>query len=90
MVELDEISRRLNGIDDRLSKIAESLQAVAVQEERLTNLQSQMSDLWRKVDSIQRAQDQCPINTINKMIWAIIIPMALILLGVSLKTFGVF
>ena len=90
MVELDEISRRLNGIDDRLSKIAETLQAVAVQEERLTNLQSQMSDLWRKVDTIQRTQDKCPIATINRMIWAIFIPMALILLGVSLKTFGVF
>ena len=90
MVEIDEISRRLDGIDGRLSDISKTLQAVAIQGERLTNLQSQVSELWRKVDSIQRAQDQCPINTINKMIWAIIIPMALILLGVSLKTFGVF
>ena len=89
MVEKDEITRRLDGIDDRLSAISHALERVAIQGERLTNLQSQVTELWGKVNSIQRAQDRCPIVYINKTFWIVQGAIVVAIVGIGLKTFGV-
>ena len=90
MVEIDEITRRLDGIDGRLSDISRTLEAVAIQGERLTNLQSQVNELWAKVNTVKENQDRCPIRSLNKVVWVIQVPTTLLVIGVGLKAFGVF
>lgn len=90
MLELDHINKRLDGIDDKLNRIADTMQVVAIQGERMTHLQAQVSELWVRVNQIKEKQDQCPIESINKLMWRLQIPMAISLLGIGLKAFGVF
>ena len=89
MAELAEVTRRLDGIDGRLQDISRTLEAVAIQGERLTNIQSQVSELWRKIDTIQRTQDKCPIQFISKTFWIVQGAIIVAIIGVGLKTFGV-
>ena len=94
--QFEHITHRLDGIERHLQAITQTLQTVAVQEERLTNLQGQVVVLFTKCDEInrdirktQRVQDSCPIKTIYRLVWAFQIPNSAAIVAVGLKAFGV-
>lgn len=96
MVELDEIIRRLDGVDKQLSGMAKTLEIVAVQGERLANMQTQINVISKdvraletKASAVELAQAKCPIVYINKSFWIVQGAIIVAIIGVGLKTFGV-
>jgi len=94
---MTDVETRLDKIESKLDSIAETLKVVAVQHEQIANLQGQVSALWTKYDSIcgpegtisvvRNHQASCP-RAQMKYLWAIVVPMALALLGVGFRMFA--
>lgn len=97
------ILKKLDTQADRLEKIEQAISRIAVQDEKILNLQAQVSSLWRKYDTafgpegtmvqIQKFQASCPRETVKKELdkqWAIIGLISIIVTGCLLKAFGVF
>lgn len=68
---------------ERLKNIEKLLSGLAVQEERITNMQSKINALWKKYDEafkpegtiakLQRASDKCPVDSLKisiNRLWA--------------------
>lgn len=102
MTEQEQILKKLDEQTIRLEKIELAISTIAVQDEKILNLQSQVSQLWKKYDSvfgpdgvipmIRNFQASCPRETIKKDLskqWAIIGILALVVTGALLKAFGV-
>jgi hypothetical protein len=70
------ILEKLDDQADRLHKIERAISVIAVQDERILNMQSQLNSLWKKYDSafspegmvskIKQHQASCPRETIDK------------------------
>ena len=74
----DAIEAKIDKLDQRLEKIEVTIQTIAVQNERITNLQSQMNALWRKCDEqtktnleFEKHKASCPRVQIARIWWAI-------------------
>jgi len=88
------IEKILENQDSKLDHITEALTAVAVQHERLNNLEEQTSRLQKDIrkllcaggiiSDIKEHQASCPRNQI-KNLWYITVPVAAGLLTVSYK-----
>jgi len=79
----------------KLDKIQITLNTLAVQNERISTLETQCGALWKKFDAlvdpsagtiteIRQWQASCPRNQI-KLLWAVIIPMGLVLIELAFK-----
>lgn len=97
---LEQHGKNLDRQKEELVEIKETLQKIAVQDERIRTLQSQTQKLWEKMDQlagndgaisqIQKFQASCPRGHI-KYLWIVVVPMGFALLGVGAKIFnGIF
>ncbi len=97
------ILEKLDNMSDRLVKIEEVIAIIAVQDEKILNLQTQVSQLWKKhdqacgpegiVNQVKNFQASCPRLQIKETIdrqWVIIALLATMVCGSLLKAFGVF
>lgn len=91
---LQSIEKKLDEHGSMLKAIQQTLQLIAVQDEKIQNLHESVGTLWRKVDQvmdpkdgpvvqIQKHQASCPRGQIRAL-WTIIIPMGLTLIGVAI------
>lgn len=86
MTDLLDVIEKIDEQNDRLKQIEIAISAVAVQNERIVNLQTQMNALWKKYDAsfsadgivsrIQQHQASCPRNQVKYM-WCAIFVTAL-------------
>ena len=96
------ILEKLGDQADRLAKIEQVISVIAVQNEKILNLQSQVSSLWNKYDDafgpdgvvnqVKNFQASCPRESIKDALnrqWVIIGLLATTVVGIALKTFGV-
>ena len=87
-------NERLDKIEHKLDRIAETLNVVAVQNEQIGSLQIQVNALWHKYDGltgpdsllarVSTHQASCPRGQI-KYLWMLIVPLSLTILGVGFK-----
>jgi hypothetical protein len=96
---MPDTEARLEKIERKIDMIAETLQTVAVQSERITNLQTQITvhqgmidDLYRKHDvliepngviSVVRNHQASCPRGQIKYLWAVVVPLSLSLLAVA-------
>lgn len=80
MVDTDH---RLEKIELQLSDIKNTLSKMAVQDEKISRQQSEISAIWKKLDEVNKDlhqcrnwQASCPRATVNWM-WSVLIPMGL-------------
>ena len=83
---------RLEKIEYQLGEIKETLSKMAVQDEKISRQQAEISALWKKLDEINKEliqcrnwQASCPRTTINWM-WCVLIPMGLGILYMIVNT----
>lgn len=96
-VGIVELEHRLDKIEIRLDGIANTLNVLAVQEERINRVQAELSALRIKYDgliepngtltAISTFQASCPRAYI-KWVWMVLIPQGFVLLGVAWKLFN--
>ena len=97
------ILETLESMSDRLLKIEQVMSIIAVQDEKILNLQAQVSQLWKKhdqacgpegvVNQVKNFQASCPRIQIKETIdrqWVIIALLASMVCGSLFKAFGVF
>ena len=80
MVDTDT---RLDRIEFKLTEINTTLAKMAVQDEKISQMQAETSAIWKKLDRLsdditicRTFQASCPRHTVNWM-WCILIPMGL-------------
>ena len=87
----DTIKGELKKHDEKLSEIVNTLQTIAVQNQRISSLEEQQGAMWKKWDAltdprdgtiaiIRNHQASCPRGQM-KALWSIIIPMGMAILG---------
>jgi hypothetical protein len=99
LVKLDQQAELIEKQADRLVNIEKLVTSIAVQEERLENMQNQLGALWRKYDAafgpggilshIQSYQAACPKNDLRNQIklqWTAI-GLIVVLIG-TIKLWG--
>ena len=87
--EMTDIQRVLDKMEEqtkRLDQIEKAVTAIAVQDEKIVNLQTQVNGLWKKLDlyfsgngiipTMQQHQASCPRNQV-KYIWGAVFITAL-------------
>ena len=92
--ELKMILGRLDKQDGQLSNIEATIGKIAVQDEKILNIQTQITALWKKYDDafkpdgpifkIEKHQANCPEKRVEKLenrSWGIIISILLIVLS---------
>lgn len=97
------ILKKLDTQAGQLANIEKAISKIAVQDEKILNLQAQVSSLWNKYDTafgpdgtmieIQKFQASCPRNNIEtdlKRQWGAIAVLAAMVTGAVLKAFGAF
>lgn len=97
------ILEKLDDLSERLLKIEQVVSILAVQDEKILNLQSQVSQLWKKhdiacgpegiVNQVKNFQASCPRESFKDTIgrqWVAIGLLATITTGTLLKALGVF
>lgn len=88
---LHNIEKKLDEHGSMLRTIQQTLQAIAVQDQKIKGMQESVSALWRKVDAltdpnngsltkIQSHQASCPRGQV-KTLWLIVLPMGLTMLA---------
>jgi hypothetical protein len=90
----DNTGKRLEKIEFQLDEIKETLSKMAVQDEKISRIQAEISSLWKKYDDLSTRcntvalyQASCPRSSL-KWVYVFQIPMGLALLGMAFKTFG--
>jgi len=74
---------RLQKREGKLDGIVETMNTIAVQGERLKQIEKDNAVLWRKWDdSMVPHMAQCPKKQV-KWLWCIVLPMGIALLGVA-------
>lgn len=99
MTDHDSLFAELRNLNERLSGIEKTLSAIAVQEEKISSLRSQVDGMWRKYDTefgphgtitaIKMYQAACPAESFKKniaQIWGAI-GLIVALIG-SIKIWG--
>lgn len=94
MSELELVINKLNGLENRLDNIETAISLIAVQDEKILNMQSQISAIWKKIDmmtgpdgtisNIKNHQARCPENRVTNLenrFWGILISIGLIYLS---------
>ena len=91
MTDFETILQKLEEQNQRLKTIEMAITTIAVQDEKIVNLQNQVTGLWKKYDTyfsangviprIQQHQASCPRNQVRYM-WGAIFVTAL---GVIVK-----
>jgi len=98
---MTDVDARLEKIEIKVNEIKEAVTEMAVQNERIINLQTQINShqvqidtMWAKYDAliapdgvlpkIRNFQSSCPRDQI-KWMWTVIIPLAVVILGVGIK-----
>ena len=91
MTDLETILEKLDEQNGRLKTIEQAIASIAVQDEKIINIQSQVNGLWKKFDQcfspdgvvpkIQQRQASCPRNQVKYMWGAVFITA----LGVIIK-----
>ena len=96
-MDIGSIERRLDRLDIKLEDIAQTLKLVAVQGERINNIQDQILDVKKShsqlvkwVTTLQQYQDRCPIKSMSKIIWCIQVPQAIAILALAGKLFNLY
>ena len=97
------IIEKLDDQAERLKKIEQAISIIAVQDQKILNIQAQISSLWKKHDAafspdgvvseIKNFQASCPREQIKIDLakqWIIIALLAAIVTGSLLKAFGAF
>lgn len=89
---MPDSDKRLETIELKLDDIIHALSQIAVQQEKITRLETSMDNIWKRYDGIvgpggiipkiREYQASCPRAQIRWM-WAILIPMGVSLLGIS-------
>jgi len=87
---LCSIEKKLDKHGEALQEIRDSLSAIAVQQEQITQLNSQINGLWTKWDAftgpdgtlndITTFQASCPRKTV-RWLWLVVVPMGVALLA---------
>ena len=86
MTDIDRVLEELQKQDRRLDRIEKAVTAIAVQNEKIVNLEQQVAGLWKKYDryfsgdgvisKMQQHQASCPRNQV-KYIWGAVFITAL-------------
>ena len=86
MSEIQMVLDKLEEQNKRLDQIEKAVTAIAVQDEKIVNLQTQVTGLWKKYDlyfagdgvipKMQQHQASCPRNQV-KYIWGAVFATAL-------------
>jgi hypothetical protein len=86
MTDIDRVLEKLEEQNKRLDQIERAVTAIAVQDEKIVNLQTQVNGLWKKFDlyfsgngvipTMQQHQASCPRNQV-KYIWGAVFVTAL-------------
>ena len=92
--QIEAILSKLDRQHDRLDNIEKAISAMAVQDERILNLQSKVTALWEKYDIIagpegtvakmKANQARCPENRVTALesrFWGLLISIGLIYLS---------
>ncbi len=92
---LKNIEAKLDDHGKKLERIANTLQAIAVQDERIKNAEEKIDSLWRKWDAmcdpntgtiavIKNHQAACPREQIRWM-WGVCLTLSVLMLGIGVK-----
>ena len=83
---MPDTDQRLTKIENKLDDIASTISKIAVQNERIKHLESQVNAVWRKyddfckpggeLDKMQKHQASCPRTQI-RWIWITLIPLGI-------------
>jgi hypothetical protein len=89
---MTDIDMRLTAIESKLDRLADTMQSIAVQKEKIDRLEERMHGIWARYDDqfgpngviarIREHQASCPRTQVKTM-WCIILPMGLTLLGMG-------
>lgn len=92
--ELKMILDRLDKQDDQLSNIESTIGKIAVQDEKILNIQTQITGLWKKYDDafrpdgpvfkIEKHQASCPKDRVEKLetrSWGMLVSIIMIVLS---------
>lgn len=87
-----EVEQRLSSIEIKLDRITETIQSIAVQQEKINRLEERMHGIWTRYDdlvgpngvisTIRTHQASCP-RTQLRWVWVVMIPMGLSLLAMA-------
>ena len=81
--------KRLDKIEQKLDAIVEAINTIAVQDERLKQLEKHVTTLWGKWDDFVVPHiAQCPKEQV-KWLWWIVCPMGLSLLAIAVTLIAV-
>jgi len=79
----EEIDRRLERIEDKVDGLTQIVETVAVQKNRIDNVEHRIDSIWSKYDQrIEPMMAQCPKEQV-RWLWFVVIPMGLSQLGVA-------
>jgi len=94
VTELQIVLDKLDGQDDRLAGIEKAISQIAVQDEKILNLQSQVNALWKKQDAyfgpkgvvseLKNNQANCPkdrVKTLETRSWGLMVSILLMVLS---------
>ena len=100
--KLDTIKKQTAKLEQKVDKIESTVVLIAVQSERIDNMQSQVHKLWAKhddafgthglVSKIKQFQASCPRESIKETVknqWIAIGLLASIVTGCFFKVFGI-
>ena len=89
---MTDVDKRLENIETKIDRLAEAIEAIAVQKEKIECLETRMNAIWERYDGIagvngviseiRNHQASCPRAQMRWM-WAILTPMGVSLLGIS-------
>ena len=93
------IEEKLDNHGDTLGEIQKTLNLLAVQNERITTVQKQVADLWKKYDElahpntgmlsvIKNFQASCPRESIKiqlKWLWCTLVPLMITQIAVAIR-----
>ena len=95
--EIQQITKQLADQGAKLDAIQRTLSKLAVQDEKIRQLQQEQSAIWRKMDelngpkgvitSMQKHQASCPRKQIHYL-WYIVVPMGFTQLAMAWKILG--
>ena len=98
---LKAIEHKLDEHGEMLKAINKSMHVMAVQDQKILEMQSNIQALWRKYDDLCAPngiinqviswQAGCPRKQLKFLWWAIVgigVPMAILTLGIGLKLLG--
>lgn len=88
-----EIEQRLTDIDNKIDRLRQAVENIAVQNVRIIELERKVTALWDRwdtyagpkgvLDEVRGHQASCPRNQVRWM-WATLIPMGLTLIGMGI------